>query len=706
MTHSDGSQVDPDVPTRRNPPQASGKPLVHTRHGRQWSDPYAWLRDPDYPEVNRPEILAYLTAENDYFEHWRKGHGDSIEALADELRSRIPDADEGVPWRYRGYWYRWRFAAGAQYRIWERAPARTDTPPRDSYRTVLNEAALAAAGGSDNFALGGWDLAPNDRWLARSIDRSGDERFRLEVLRFPDSVQPTWVVDDTLGAPVFSACSRYLFYLALNAEWRPAQLRRLDLATGRSTLVLDEPDPGFRLGLESSQSEHYLIISSGDHETSEVHLLPLRQPLAPPQRIAARRAGHEYEVDHDGRRLVIRSNRDVANYALYAAPTATPDEAHWSLLRSGTDQRYLMGYAAFASFIASAERWQGLDQIVLLYPDGNEQRVPFPDASYVAYLGMNAEPDTRRLRIGYEALTCPSTVFDYDLDSGTLETQKVRAVPGGYLADEYNTERLLITARDGTAVPVSLVYAKRFPPQPDRPLYLYGYGAYGIATTPGFSSNRLALLNRGVTFAIAHIRGGDDLGHHWYASGKLTQRTNTFNDFVDVARALVDRGLTGKRRIAYVGGSAGGELVGAALNQDPTLPGAAVLHVPFVDVLNTMLDATLPLTPIEWPEWGNPIEDPDAFDLLLSYSPYDQLKPADYPAVLVTAGLNDPRVTYWEAAKYVARLRSLNQNDALVLLKTNMTSGHAGRSGRFEALEETAEEYAFVLAALNPDAEP
>ena len=331
----------------------------------------------------------------------------------------------------------------------------------------------------------------------------------------------------------------------------------------------------------------------------------------------------------------------------------------------------------------------------------------FPEPTYAAGLGSNAEygdefhtdgsAGITELRIGYDSLTTPGTVFDYQLHDSELVTRKVQRIPSGYDADAYASERRTVVARDGVAVPVSLVWHKDHPPAPDRPLYLYGYGAYGHAIPPGFSTSRLSLINRGFVYAIAHIRGGDDLGYHWYEAGKLEQRTNTFNDFVDVARGLIDAGYTGAGRIAIAGGSAGGELMGAVVNQAPELWGAVVAHVPFVDVLNTMLDASLPLTPMEWPEWGNPIESATAFEHIRSYSPYDQLQAGAYPPMLVTAGLQDPRVTYWEPAKYVAKLRHLKTDDNRLLLKTNMGAGHSGKSGRFEALREVAEEYAFIL---------
>ena len=345
-------------------------------------------------------------------------------------------------------------------------------------------------------------------------------------------------------------------------------------------------------------------------------------------------------------------------------------------------------------------RIDGLDHVRLMWRDGTEKSIAFPESAYSASVGRNREYQTDTLRLYYDSMVTPSTVFDYHIDSEELEVRQVQEVPSGYDASEYVTERLLAPARDGVEVPVSIVRHKDTPVDGTAPLYLYGYGAYGYAIPPSFSTTRLSLLDRGFIYGIAHIRGGDDLGYHWYEAGKLDRRTNTFNDFVDVARHLVAQGYVQEGRIAIAGGSAGGQLMGAVVNQAPDLWGAVAAHVPFVDVLNTMLDDTLPLTPIEWPEWGNPIEDETVFHYIRSYSPYDQLTATDYPPILVTAGLNDPRVTYWEPAKYVAKLRALKTDDNLVLLKTNMGAGHGGRSGRYDRLYEVAEEYAFMLAVM------
>jgi oligopeptidase B len=446
-----------------------------------------------------------------------------------------------------------------------------------------------------------------------------------------------------------------------------------------------------------------VIVSSGDHVTSEVFYLPADDPTAELRAFAPRRTGHEFSVDHGDGWFWFLSNAAHKNFALLRAPEATPDESRWQTLMAGTDEQYLTWFMRLRGRLVLGERIDGLEQVRVIEDAGSNYLIEFPEAAHTVGPGTNAEYDTDRLRLRYESMVTPGTVFDHLFATCTLETRKVQVIPSGYDASRYATERLTAVARDGARVPVSIVYRKGLRRDGSAPLYLYGYGAYGSAIMPGFSASRLSLLDRGFVYAIAHIRGGDDLGYAWYEAGKLDQRTNTFNDFVDVARYLIEAGYTRSGRIAIAGGSAGGELMGAVVNQAPELWGAVAAHVPFVDVLNTMLDASLPLTPIEWPEWGNPIEDPAAFRLIHSYSPYDQLRPGRFPPMLVTAGLNDPRVTYWEPAKYVAKLRTLKQDDRWLLLKTNMDAGHGGQSGRYDALLELAEEYAFMLVSLGLD---
>ena len=613
-----------------------------------------------------------------------------------------------MPVKDGDYYYQWRFEKGGQYRIWSRWPVAgidAGEGPTGEAQTILDEPALAKD--VDYFLLGALSVSNGGRLMAYSTDTSGAERFTMRVKDLEEGGLLDEVIENTSGSPVWSADDTAFFYTVLDENWRPYQVRRHVLGTPveDDPLVYEERDPGFFVGVSSTSSKRYVVVATGDHVTSEVYLIPADEPDGQPLLVAVRRPEHEYVVDHQGDRFVIKTNDTHKNNRLVTAPDDDPSEPAWQTLVAASDERYILGFQPFADFIAVEERVDGLDQIRLLHRTGESAYLEFPESVYSVGVGSNEEFDSRTLRLGYESMVTPDTVFDYDLDAAELRTRKVQEIPSGYDAAAYVTERVMAPARDGVLVPVSIVHRRDTPTDGSAPLYLYGYGAYGSAMSPSFSTTRLSLLDRGFIYAIAHVRGGDELGYHWYEAGKLERRTNTFNDFVDVARFLIDRGLASKGRIAISGGSAGGELMGAVVNQAADLWGAVAAHVPFVDVLNTMLDTSLPLTPIEWPEWGNPIEDKAAFELIRSYSPYDQLKSGDYPPMLVTAGLNDPRVTYWEPAKYVAKLRTLKADDNPLLLKTNMGAGHGGKSGRFDSLYEVAETYAFMVASLGVGAQ-
>ena len=686
--------------TQQKPPIAPRRSYRHSYHGVTLEDPYYWLQDPNYPTVDDPDVLDYLKAENAYFDHWYAPHQGLTQTLFEELKARKPEQDESVPYTKNGYRYQWRFEKGAQYRVWLRQPADGNA---SDWHTLLDENALAE--GCEYFRLGALAVSPDGQKLAFSTDSNGSERYVLKVLHIDSGEELIQPIENCAGSVVWNASSDGFAYRLVNEQWRPDKALYRDMASGDDTLLYQEQDEAFFVGLGLSQSEHLVFISTGDHVTSEVRYLPRENLLAPATLIQARRSGHEYDADHQGDapdhgRLLIRSNRNHANFDLLEAPVGTPSEANWALLLEGGPNRYLMQHTAFADAVVVGLRIDGLDQLQILSESGTSQ-IEFPEPAYSLDLGTNPNYETHTVRIGYTSMVTPHTVFDYHWPSGRLTTLKVQEIPGGYDANDYVSERLEVTARDGVKVPMSLVRRKDTPVDGSAPLYLYGYGAYGHAIPPSFSSNIISLLQRGFSFAIAHIRGGDDLGYHWYQAGKLSQRTNTFNDFVDCAQHLIASGHTQAGKIAIGGGSAGGELMGAVINQAPELFGAVAAHVPFVDVLTTMLNPDLPLTPMEWPEWGNPIEDKAAFDYIRSYSPVDQVSAQAYPPMLVTAGLNDPRVTYWEPAKWVAKLRHTKTDDHVLLLKTNMGAGHGGQSGRFGALEELAEEYAFFLLHLS-----
>ncbi|MET0239526.1 MAG: S9 family peptidase [Sphingobium sp.] len=675
----------------QQPPRAPQRPHSATFHGRTLSDPWAWLRDPGYPEVTDKDVLSYLEAENTWFEAAMAPHQPLIDTLFEEMKGRIKEDDASVPQKDGDFVY-WRaFEAGAEYRQWFRRPV-----AGGEAQLILDEPALAE--GADYFRLGAISISPCARYLAFAVDDDGGERFEARITDLDTGELLPDVIPGTLSALVWTQDSKALIYGLANDNWRTdnARLHRIGTPLSEDIELFHEDDEGFRVSVGLTSRENWIVIGTGDHVTSEVWLVPAADPTAPPRLVSARQPGREYDVDeHDGW-LYIRTNDTHPNFRLVRARVETPDV--WEEVIPASDHFYLTDVSLFKSFYVTEGREDGLDQIELRdYATNTPHRITFPEAAYVAGLDDNPEYDTAKLRISYESMVSPETVFDLDLATGIRTTLKVQEIPSGYDPTRYASERVNITARDGTQVPVSIVYPRDFPRDGSRPIHLYGYGAYGIAIEPGFSTGRLSLLDRGFAYAIAHIRGGDDLGQQWYLDGKLDKRANTFNDFVDVAKGLIDLGWSSAGKVTISGGSAGGELMGAVVNSDPELWGAVAAHVPFVDVLNTMLDASLPLTPGEWPEWGNPIEDMAAYDLIASYSPYDNVKAQPYPPLMVTAGLNDPRVTYWEPAKWVAKLREHRTNDAALILKTNMGAGHGGKSGRWESLKETAEEFAFFL---------
>ena len=668
-------------------PIAERRTHTSTHHGITLDDPYAWLKDAGYPQVTDPRVLAHLAAENAHFEEWMAPHRPLVNALFTEMRARIKEDDASVPVRNGDWFYWWAFETGGQYRRWFRRPV-----AGGDAALILDEPALAE--GREYFRLGGLAISPDGARLAYAIDDNGSERFALRVRDLATGEDGPLISTETMGSPVWAADSASLAYVEVNAEWRPWRVR-LHRFGGEDAVIYAEEDASFFVGIDRTQDRQWLTVVAADHVTSEVRLVPTADLMAVPRPVSARQTGRMYDVDSGQGQLFVRANDRHVNFRVCAAEWEHPGE--WRELIAGSDDVYIRGLSAFRDWLVLSERVDGLDQVRVRLPGGAEHRIVLPEASYTVGLGENPQYAPDALRLHYQSMVTPPTVFDYDVSLRTLTSRKVQQIPSGYDPALYETLRLNLSARDGTSIPISLV--RRRDAAPGR-LHLYGYGAYGLAIPPGFSTSRLSLIDRGVAYAIAHIRGGDDLGYRWYLDGKLEKRANTYSDFVDVARGLAAAGYAREGDISASGGSAGGNLMGVVLNSDSGLWRAVVAHVPFVDMLNTMLDASLPLTPIEWPEWGDPITDEGAFRRILSFSPYENVSCQAYPPLLVTAGLNDPRVTYWEPAKWVARLRAMRTNDAPLLLKTNMGAGHGGKSGRFESLRETAEEYAFILAAF------
>ncbi len=666
-------------------------------------DPWNWLEDQDYPTIDDEDVIAYLEAENDYFEVKMAPHQDLIDTIYTEIEGRQPAELTSLPSKAKGWYYQWRFAEGSEYREWLRWPESDPDAregPTDNAEVFLDEPALAE--GLEYFRLGSLSVTNDWSRIAYSTDTNGSERYTMVVKDLGTGEVLPDEIEQTRGSAIWSSDNQFFYYTALDETGHPYQIRRHILGTSveDDAVVYEETDPGFFLWVTGTNSDEYIVIGAGDHITREYRLIAADDATAEPVLVAPRRTGHEYSIDHQGDRFIIRTNDNHPNFRLATAPEDDPTEAAWETLLQGSDSLYVLGFYLTEDYVAVEERIDGLDQVRIIDHAGDSTHVDFPEDAYTAYIQSDPEFDENTLRLRYTSMTTPWTDFDYHIEAGELELRRVQEIPSGYDATEFVTNRELAMARDGVQVPVSIVRHKDTPVDGSAPLYIYAYGAYGSGITPYFSSARQSILDRGFIFAIAHVRGGDELGTHWYEAGKLFERTNTFNDFVDVARHLVAEGYGSEGRIAISGGSAGGTLMGAVVNQDPDLWGVMVTQVPFVDVLNTMLNADLPLTPPEWPEWGNPIEDKEAFEYIRSYSPYDQIEPVDYPPILVTAGLNDPRVTYWESAKYVAKLRALKTDDNLLLLKTDMGSGHGGRSGRTARWYEIAEEYAFILANL------
>jgi len=681
--------------TEPTPPVAATRPHSFTMHGITIDDPYAWLKDPNYPDVTDKQVLAYLEQENAYFEAQMAPHRPLVDRLYEEMKARIKEDESSVPQKDGDHLYWTAYETGGQYRKWWRKPLAGGPD-----ELLLDEPALAE--GKEYFRLGAFAISNDATKLAYAIDDNGSERFTIHVKDLATGALLPDTIPGMLSEIVWTADDSGFLYGLANKEWRTdnARFHRLGSDPAEDVELFHEDDEGYRVAVGETSDRQWIVIGTGDHVTSEIRLLPANDPFAEPVLVAPRLPGREYDVDTHGDTLFIHTNDTDPMWRLVTAPITAPGE--WSERIAPSAHFYMTGVECFRDFFIVDGREDGLDQIEIHAYDAATppRRIAFPEPSYAAGIGDNPEYDQTVLRLGYESMVTPGTVYDYDTATGELTTLKVQEIPSGYDAGGYATERLKISARDGTQVPVSIVYPRDFPRDGSRPLFLYAYGAYGHAIPPGFSTGRLSLLDRGFAYAIAHIRGGDDLGQQWYHDGKLEKRSNTFNDFVDVAKGLIEQGWTSSGRIAIAGRSAGGELMGAVVNSDPGLWGAVIADVPFVDVLNTMLDETLPLTPGEWPEWGNPIEDREAFELIRSYSPYDNVKEQDYPPLFISGGLNDPRVTYWEPAKWAAKLRATKTDHNLLLLKTNMGAGHGGKSGRFESLREAAEEHAFVLWQL------
>jgi len=662
------------------------------------NDPYAWLQQRDSAEV-----LAYLQAENAYQEACLADQAPLREQLFEEIKGRILETDLSLPSPWGPWLYYTRTTAGDEYPRHYRCPRPADdsnTVDASAEQLLLDPNELAAGG---FLSLGAFNVSPDHQLLAYSLDTNGEETYTLYVKDLATGAITTLPFEDCDGSMTWANDSRTLFFAELDDTHRPCRLRRFSLGEADAHTVFEEDDGRFFLHCYRASSERQLILLLNSKTTSEAWVLDAETPLAEFTCLAAREEGHEYFPDHgqlDGDwRWFIRSNQDGINFALYQAHSAAvPSRAQWQVLVAHRDNIMLEGLSLNASALALSLREGGLP-IIEVRPQGQAPyRVELPDAAYSLYVQDSLEFASTRIRLRYEALNRPAQVRQLELANGAQSVLKQTPVLGAFDADAYVSERLWATANDGTQVPISLV-RRRDDVGKTVPLYLYGYGAYGESLDPWFSHARLSLLERGVAFAIAHVRGGGELGEAWYRAGKQEHKQNTFDDFIACAEHLIATGVSRPEQLAISGGSAGGLLIGAVLNLRPQLFRCAIAEVPFVDVLNTMLDPDLPLTVTEYDEWGNP-EQPEVHARIKAYAPYENVKAQAYPAMLVVAGYNDSRVQYWEAAKWVARLRTLKTDNNLLLLKTEMGAGHGGMSGRYQGLRDVALEYAFVLNEL------
>jgi oligopeptidase B len=684
-------EVMPEMPL---PPVARREPHTTTLHGHTLHDDYSWLRNKDSQEVT-----AYLEAENAYAEAWMAPTKPLQETLYREMLSHIKETDESYPYRYAGYYYYSRTVEGSQYTIYCRRKASMEAPEE----IILDGNELSK--GHPFMALGAFAISEDQNLLAYSVDHTGFRQYTLHLkdLRTGQTLPDT---AERVGSIVWANDNATLFYSVEDEDTkRQHQLYRHTLGQPQSAdvLVFEESDERFNLGAGKTRDLKFILLDIGSHTTSESHFLPASQPTAAWTLIEPRRDNIEYYPDHRDGLFYIRANDTGRNFRLVTTPVGQPSSKNWRELIPHRDDVMLEDVDLFASFAAIGTRSNGLPHIEIApFAEGAKlgpgREIALPEPVYTVHGGTNPDFATTSYRYGYQSLVTPASVYELDIATHESILRKQQEVPGGFDRSLYRSDRVFATADDGTRIPVSIVY-RRDTKTTANPLHVYAYGSYGYALPVGFNGNRLSLLDRGVVMAYAHIRGGGDMGKPWHDAGRLMQKRNTFTDFIAAVQHLTANGYGDPARVSAEGGSAGGLLMGAITNLRPSLFRAIISHVPFVDVMNTMLDASLPLTVPEYEEWGNPNE-PAAFEYMLSYSPYDNLKPAAYPAILVKTSLNDSQVMYWEPAKYVAKLRTLKQDNNPLLLYTNMAAGHGGASGRYDYLREIAFDYAFILRTL------
>ncbi|HEX6624179.1 MAG TPA: S9 family peptidase [Pyrinomonadaceae bacterium] len=674
------------------PPAAKKTPKITEIHGEKLSDDYFWMR-----EKTNPDVTAHLEAENAYTDAVMKPTADLQARLYKEMLGRIKQTDTQVPYRDNGYLYYSRTVEGQQYPIYARRKGAMTAPEEVTLDlNKLNE-------GHKYTAMATYAVSDDSNLLAYSIDHNG---YREYILKIKD-LRTGQDLADEFGKVVsafWAPDNKTLFYVTEDHAKRPHKVWRHTLGDpkAKDVLVYEEKDELFRAGAGRTRSRGAILFLSTSATTSEISFIPADQPTAAPKLIAPRDPAneHEYYLDHQGDKFLILTNDKGRNFRLVTAPVSDPRRENWKEVVAHRADVMLEDIDAFADFYVVAERDNGLQKLRITdAKTGKAHHLPFPEPVYSAFVSTNREYKTNLLRYAYQSFTTPSSVYDYDVAAGKSTLLKQQEVLGGYDPKQYQSERIHVTASDGTRIPVSLVYKKGFKRDGTHPAHLNAYGSYGISSNIGFSTNRLSLLDRGFVFALAHIRGGGDLGKPWHDAGKMMKKMNTFTDFIAVGDYLVKEKYVAKDKLVISGGSAGGLLMGAVTNLRPDLFRVVVSYVPFVDVVNTMLDESLPLTVQEFLEWGNP-KKKEEYAYIKSYSPYDNIKATNYPTMLVRVSLNDSQVPYWEGAKYVSKLRAMKTDKNTLLLKANMGAGHGGASGRYDALKDTAFDYAFILTQL------
>lgn len=658
-------------------------------NGHTRTDFYYWMN-----QREDPEVIQYLESENTYTRAMLSHTEPAQELLFNEIKGRIPQIDQSAPYLKNGYYYFHKFEAGHEYPVYYRYK---EDEPLSNARIILDVNELAK--GHDYCQVGGLSVSPDNRYLVYGVDYISRRLYTLKMRDLFTGATLSLEIKNTTGSVAWANDSKRFVYTEKDQSLRPHRIKVHNTTNelSQDKTIFEETDDTFICYAKRSNSGKYIFIASHQSITSEYRVLDADNPENAPTLFHARRRGHEYDIDHIGDYFYIRTNIDGENFSVKRCSTTNFEGGKWEDWLACRNDVLIEGFELFEDFIVVCERIQGLTQFEVFRKDQSSFYIKFPEGVYMAFPAQNFNQKTNVLRLGYTSLTTPVSYYNYNIDSQTFELIKRQEVSGGFNAEDYHTERLWIPSRDGqTKIPVSVVYNAQSPPSEETPLLLYGYGSYGYSIDPVFSSARLSLLDRGFTFAIAHIRGGEELGRHWYDQGKLRNKKNTFYDFIDVASWMVLHRKCSSQKLFAYGGSAGGLLMGAVINERPDLFSGVIAAVPFVDVVTTMLDDTIPLTTGEYDEWGNP-NIPEDYRYMLSYSPYDNVNALPYPALLVTSGYHDSQVQYWEPAKWVAKLRENNQANTPILLHTNMATGHSGATGRFETHKETAMEYAFLL---------